>query len=80
MALEKEMATYQREASNLRSQEGKFALIIGESVIDVFDTYEDALKQGYRTAGLYPFLVKQLQTIEQVQFISRDIAVPCLTR
>ena len=77
MALEKEMETYQRELPNLLSQEGKFVLIQGGNVIEVFDTYEDALKAGYKQAGLSPFMVKQIQATEQVQFITRDVGTPC---
>lgn len=78
MALEQELQTYLRELPTLLPQQGKFALIQDDRVIDVFGTYEDALKAGYKVAGLNPFMVKQIQAVEQVQFITRDIGLSCL--
>lgn len=78
MALEQELQTYQRELPALLPQQGKFALIQDDRVIDVFGTYEDALKAGYKVAGLNPFMVKQIQAVEEVQFITRDIGLSCL--
>lgn len=77
MALERELQTYKTKLPELVADEGKFALIHGENVIDVYGTYEDAIKAGYEKFKLEPFLVKQIQSVEQVQFISRF--VPCHT-
>ncbi len=71
MPLEKELETYKSKLPGLKEHEGKFVLIHGNEVVDVFGTYEDAMKQGYSRFGLEPFLVKQIQSIEQVQFITR---------
>jgi hypothetical protein len=71
MALEKELETYQKKLPELTAQAGKFALIHGSDLVDVFGAYEDALKAGYSKFGLEPFLVKQIQATEQVQFITR---------
>jgi hypothetical protein len=81
MVLEKELETYKNRLPELKDQEGKFVLIQGEKV-DIFGTYEDAVKAGYAEYGLdTPFLVKQIHAIEQVQFITRclDIDLPCPT-
>lgn len=78
MALEKELETYKRELPNLLANEGKFALIKGDKVIDFFTSYEDALKAGYKLAGLEPFMVKKIQAIEEVHFFTRNI-VPSAT-
>ncbi len=75
MALEKELETFKNKLPELQGQEGKFALVHGEQFVDVFGTYEDAIKEGYKLFKLEPFLVKQIQTIERVQFISR-LAAP----
>jgi hypothetical protein len=40
-------------------------------VIDIFTSYDDALKAGYTAFGLAPFLVKKIEAVEQAQFISR---------
>jgi hypothetical protein len=76
MALEKELATYTAKLPELKDKEGKFVLIHGEEVVDFFSTYEDAIQVGYSRFGLESFLVKQIQTIEQVQFVSRFVD-PC---
>lgn len=73
MALETEMDTYQRELPSLLGEEGKFALIRGDRIIDIYGTYEDALKAGYREAGLEMFMVKQIHAIEQVQYITKEL-------
>lgn len=46
-------------------------LIHGDDVIDFFSSYEDAIKSGYEKFKLEPFLVKQIQTVEVVQCITR---------
>jgi hypothetical protein len=76
MALEREMETYKNKLPEWKGSEGKFVLIHGSDVIDTFTSYEDAIKEGYSRFKLEPFLVKQIQTIEQVQFVSRLVA-PC---
>jgi hypothetical protein len=79
MALEKELDVYARELPNLLAEEGKFAVICGEQVVGTYASYEDALKVGYEKCGLRPFLVKKIQSVEQVQYFSRDLAFPCRT-
>ncbi len=77
MALEKELAVYKSKLPELAGDEGKFVLIHEEQVVDVYGTYEDAVKDGYARFKLEPFLVKEIHVIEQVQFISR--LLPCHT-
>lgn len=80
MALEKEIDTYNKELPQLLDQQGKFVVISDTDVIGVYVSYEDALKVAYEKCGLKPFLVKQIQSVEQVQFFSRDLHVaPCPT-
>jgi hypothetical protein len=78
MALEQELETYRANLPRLLENEGKFVLIHGDAVIDVYGTYEDALKEGYHRFRLEPFLVKQIQSVEAVHFISRHLT-PCHT-
>jgi len=79
MALEQELETYRKKLAELQANEGKFVLIRGDQVIDTYSTYEDAIKEGYTKFGVNsPFLVKQIQAIQQVQFISRFVD-PCRT-
>src|SRR5437660_11909922 len=79
MALEKELQTYNAKLAELREHEGKFVLIHGSDIVDYFSTYDDAIKEGYQKFGLEPFLVKQIQSLEQVQLVSR-LAEPVLVR
>jgi len=73
--LEKELETFGRKLPELNAvHEGKFALIHGEDVVDVFSGYDDAIKAGYSRFGLEPFLVKRIHAVEQVQFVSRFVA------
>ncbi|HLH16532.1 MAG TPA: hypothetical protein VKX45_04900 [Bryobacteraceae bacterium] len=74
MALERELQTYKQRLPELLQNEGKFVLIHGDDIVDVYGTYEDALKEGYARFGLDPFLVKQIQSVEQIHFISRLVA------
>jgi hypothetical protein len=71
MALETELQTYKAKLPELLQDEGKFALIRGTQVVDVYGTYEDAIKAGYERFKLEPFLVKQISAAEQIHFISR---------
>jgi hypothetical protein len=77
MALEAELALYNSKLPELTKDEGKFVLIQGQDIAGVFGTYDDALNEGYKAFGLEPFLVKRIQAIEQVQFISRLTLNPC---
>jgi len=73
MALDKELATYQAKLPEMKQHEGKYVLIHGESVVDFFSTYEDAIKAGYQQFKLEPFLVKRVLTTEPVLYITRSI-------
>jgi hypothetical protein len=79
MALETELATYKARVQEWKEHEGQFVLIHGADVIEFFSTYEDAIKVGYDKFKLEPFLVKQIQTVEVVQFVSRFVD-PCHIR
>ena len=70
-ALEKELETYREKLPSLLPEEGKFVLIHDGDVAGTFDTYSDALTEGYKLFKLEPFLVKQIQAIEQAHFIAR---------
>jgi hypothetical protein len=78
MALEKELETYKSKLPELLANEGegKFALIHADQLVDVFGTYEDAIKDGYARFKLEPFLVKQIESIENIHFVSRLLTCP----
>lgn len=77
--LDTEVATYQRLLPTLAADEGKFAVIVGERLVGLFDAYADALAAGYKAAKLDAFLVKRISGIETVAYFSRDILTPCRT-
>jgi hypothetical protein len=52
-------------------------LIHGDNVVERFDTYDDALKVGYQTFKLGPFLVKQITRIEPSANFNRRFFDPC---
>ena len=70
MALEKELEVYKKKLPELKEHEGKFALV-GDTFVDVFGTYEDAIKAGYNKFRLKPFLVKRIEGEEQIHTITR---------
>ncbi len=78
-ALETELKTYEANKQKLLLDEGKFVLIHGKDILGVYETYEDALKVGYEKCKLQPFLVKQIQAVEQVYYFTRDLAAKCRT-
>ncbi|HSH39256.1 MAG TPA: hypothetical protein VK993_10750 [Chthoniobacterales bacterium] len=78
-ALATELKTYEEHKHELLAEEGKFVLIHGANVLGTYGTYEDALKIGYEKCKLEPFLVKQIQAVEQVHYFSRDLPAECLT-
>lgn len=80
MDLEKELAVYRSKLPELKAEhEGEFVLIHGDRIVDFFTSYDDAIQAGYSRFGLEPFLVKQIHTQEQAQFISRFVD-PCAVK
>ena len=78
MALEKELETFARELPNLLASSGKYVVISASEVAGVFAAYEDAIRAGYEKYGLTPFLVKEIQATERVQYFTRPMT-PCHT-
>ena len=68
MALETELETYRKKLPEMLLEEGKFALVHGTEIAGTFDTYSDALNEGYKLFKLEPFLAKQIQAVEQAHF------------
>ena len=80
MILSEELEVYSKNKANLlKDSRGKFVLIKGKEIINVFDTYADAIKVGIDKFGNSPFLVKQILEIDPPQnFTSNLIRVlPC---
>ena len=77
MVLEKELATYHREMPTLIAHAGKYVLIHEDQLAGIWETYQDALQEGYRIFQLKPFLVKQIQVVEFVHYATRDVTPLC---
>jgi hypothetical protein len=78
-ALETELKTYEEQKDKLLTHEGKFVVIHGSEILGVYGSYEDALKAGYEKYKLEPFLVKKIQAVDAVNFLTRDFPLSCPT-
>lgn len=80
--LSKEIETYKKNKQMLlKESSGKFVLIKGDKIINIFDTSNDAIKVGIDKFGNTPFLVKQILEIEPTQNFTSNlirISIPCL--
>jgi len=66
--LDTELQTYEAQLARLLGQDrGKYVLIKGERVVDVFSSIDDALKQGYELFEAEPFLVRQILEVQVPQ-------------
>ncbi len=66
----------QLKADLLAHAENKYVVIVGDEIEGPFETFEEALRSGYRRFGLGPLYVKQITTTEPVAEISREVT-PC---
>ena len=73
--LQRETESFNRLLPELLSQQGRFVLIKGDDLVATFDSYQDALADGYRRFKLEPFLVKRIAPAEQIAFFSRDMCL-----
>lgn len=66
--LEKELNFFESKKKEwLRNYKDKFVLIKGEELIDVFNTLEDAYKEGVKRYGNQPFLIKRVTEEEEIE-------------
>ena len=77
IALQHELEVYKKALPSLLADEGKFALVFGDEIIGVYESYADAIQSGYKTAGIKPFLVKKIMSDEALSYFSRDINFAC---
>ncbi len=74
--LEYEFNRYNKNLESLLKNEGRFALVKGDEDIEIFDTYNDALKAGYEKYGIEPFLVHKISRIETIVNFTRSLNIP----
>ena len=75
--LKLELQTYEKNRDSLLgTATGKFVLISKEEILGIFDTEQDAVRQGYKQLGNVPFLVKEVVQVEvPVSFTSNLLEV-----
>ena len=74
MPLETELRYFEAKKEELlRHHEGKYALVVGEELLGVFDSREEAYKFGIEKRGNVPMLIKQIIRDEPTE------TVPALT-
>jgi hypothetical protein len=72
--LSREVAVYDDNRERLLAEAaGRWVVIAEGKVQGLWDTYEDALKHGYDTVGLAPFLVKKVEAVEHAQLFTRNV-------
>ena len=75
MELKREYETYKAHKEDLLAKhEGKYVLIKGAEIVEVYTSYEDALKAGLKKFGNVPFLIKQIQREDEVNFFFSNVA------
>lgn len=77
MALAEELATFGAHRTELvGSAAGKFVLIRGSGIVGTYESERDAISEGYRRFGNVPFLVKQIEAVDQPQhFVSNLLCI-----
>lgn len=62
-----EWRAYKREVLRLLAEghAGRYALVKGDEVVSVWDTFRDAKQAGYEQFGMTPFLVREIQFTER---------------
>ena len=69
-----ELETFEAQKSELIGKSrGKFVLVKDNSIIDVFETKIDAIRQGYERLGNVSFLVKQVVEVETPQNFTSNL-------
>ena len=60
--LDKELTAFDRLRSGLLNRdEGKYALVYGDQLVEIFNSRLDAINHGYHELGNVAFLVKKIQ-------------------
>ena len=71
MSLATEKQVFETKLPEWDEYAGKFVLIKDTDIVDFFDTYTDAIAQGYRQFGLDPFFVARVDRFESAQLVTR---------
>jgi len=72
--LSREIETYHKhKAELLKDNTGKYVLIKGEEIINIFDTQNDAIRVGIDKFGNMPFLVKKIEEVDSKQNFTSNL-------
>lgn len=75
-ALDQEMATFRRELPGLLTEPGNrglFALVHGDQIAGVYQTFAAGLSAGYEQFGLDIFMVKEVTDHEEPLYFPRNL-------
>jgi hypothetical protein len=82
MPLRRELATYRRELPRLleEGEAGHYALIKGDELISVWDTYRDAIQYGQELFGPNQFMAQKIdpRDVERVKRFFPEEKPSCL--
>jgi hypothetical protein len=71
MPLEQELQTFHEQKEHLLEKyKDRYVLIKGDDVVADIESRGDALREGYKRFGHEAFLVKKVEEVEQVNFLS----------
>jgi hypothetical protein len=78
LAIKNEIITYRRELSRLLDEghEGRVALIKGDQVISIWDTFEDAYQAGRERFGLDVFIAQPIDPRDQLRVFPKELDPP----
>ena len=72
--LKEELETYQKHKQELLvSHSGKYVLIKGSKIINIYESQKDAINDGTDKFGNTPFLVKKIEEIEHTQNFTSNL-------
>ena len=70
VALETELRYFESKKQELlQHHEGKYALIIGEELLGIFDHRDEAYKTGVVQKGNVPMLIKQILKVDPTESV-----------
>jgi hypothetical protein len=76
MALERELEVFRAELPRLLQEghKGKFVLIYGEKVLGVFQTQDEAIREGYERCDLKEaFFTREITDKPKIYYFSRNV-------
>ena len=65
-----ELKTYQEQKEDLlKNSEGKYVLIVGQTILGVYSDKLEAVAIGHQQVGPGPFLVKKIERVDKPVYI-----------